>query len=95
MCSRTDATLWLDLSWFASAAALCINVGSFSDPHEAQGLSHLLEHSKFNNSSHNHYTESGLSNTVLVLSFFRYHLRKNYRQLDVPVILRELMLPDG
>lgn len=30
-----------------SAAALCVNVGSFSDPHEAQGLSHLLEHMLF------------------------------------------------
>ncbi|EUB61747.1 Nardilysin [Echinococcus granulosus] len=27
-----------------SAAALCINVGYFSDPMEAQGLSHFLEH---------------------------------------------------
>ncbi|GAA50589.1 nardilysin [Clonorchis sinensis] len=30
-----------------SAAALCIQVGSFSDPPEAQGLSHFLEHMVF------------------------------------------------
>ncbi|KAH9277632.1 Nardilysin [Echinococcus granulosus] len=30
-----------------SAAALCINVGYFSDPMEAQGLSHFLEHMAF------------------------------------------------
>ncbi|CAI2731637.1 unnamed protein product [Schistosoma spindalis] len=30
-----------------SAAALCIKVGSFSDPVEAQGLSHFLEHMVF------------------------------------------------
>nr|CAH8862054.1 unnamed protein product [Trichobilharzia regenti] len=30
-----------------SAAALCIRVGSFSDPPEAQGLSHFLEHMVF------------------------------------------------
>ncbi|TNN08084.1 Nardilysin isoform 2 [Schistosoma japonicum] len=30
-----------------SAAALCIKVGSFSDPLEAQGLSHFLEHMVF------------------------------------------------
>ncbi|CAH8600417.1 unnamed protein product [Schistosoma bovis] len=37
-----------------SAAALCINVGSFSDPHEAQGLSHLLEHMLFHGDIINH-----------------------------------------
>ncbi|KAF5405885.1 hypothetical protein PHET_00587 [Paragonimus heterotremus] len=30
-----------------SAAALCINSGGFSDPEEAQGLSHFLEHMLF------------------------------------------------
>ncbi|BHF83073.1 Nrd1 complex RNA-binding subunit [Sparganum proliferum] len=30
-----------------SAAALCINVGSFADPREAQGLAHFLEHMVF------------------------------------------------
>ncbi|CAH8534824.1 unnamed protein product [Schistosoma turkestanicum] len=30
-----------------SAAALCVRVGSFSDPVEAQGLSHFLEHMVF------------------------------------------------
>ena len=28
-----------------SAAALCIGVGSFSDPDDVQGLAHFLEHS--------------------------------------------------
>lgn len=28
-----------------SAASLCVHVGSFSDPPEAQGLAHFLEHS--------------------------------------------------
>ncbi len=28
-----------------AAAALCVHVGSFSDPKEAQGLAHFLEHS--------------------------------------------------
>lgn len=32
-------------SLFQSAAALCVHVGSFSDPIEAQGLAHFLEHS--------------------------------------------------
>lgn len=30
-----------------SAAALCIGVGSFSDPAEVPGLAHFLEHSMF------------------------------------------------
>ncbi|VDD81183.1 unnamed protein product [Mesocestoides corti] len=30
-----------------AAAALCVNVGSFSDPLEAQGLAHFLEHMVF------------------------------------------------
>ena len=34
---------------FQSAAALCIGVGSFSDPHEIPGLAHFLEHSKYYN----------------------------------------------
>lgn len=29
-----------------SAAALCVGVGSFSDPKDVQGLAHFLEHSK-------------------------------------------------
>lgn len=28
-----------------SAAALCVGVGSFSDPKDVQGLAHFLEHS--------------------------------------------------
>ncbi|CAH8569236.1 unnamed protein product [Heterobilharzia americana] len=36
-----------------SAAALCIRVGSFSDPYEAQGLSHLLEYMLFHGDSPN------------------------------------------
>lgn len=28
----------------AAAVALCVNVGSFQDPREIQGMSHLLEH---------------------------------------------------
>ena len=28
-----------------SAAALCVGVGSFSDPKDLQGLAHFLEHS--------------------------------------------------
>lgn len=31
---------------FQSAAALCIGVGSFSDPDDIPGLAHFLEHSK-------------------------------------------------
>jgi len=30
-----------------AAAALCISVGSFSDPDELPGLAHFLEHSEF------------------------------------------------
>lgn len=30
-----------------SAAALCISVGSFSDPADLPGLAHFLEHSAF------------------------------------------------
>ena len=30
-----------------AAASLCVNVGSFDDPIEAQGLAHLLEHMIF------------------------------------------------
>ena len=33
-----------------SAAALCVGVGSFSDPKDVQGLAHFLEHSKYCNS---------------------------------------------
>ena len=29
-----------------AAAALCINVGSFSDPDDLPGLAHFLEHSE-------------------------------------------------
>ena len=32
-----------------SAAALCVGVGSFSDPKDVQGLAHFLEHSKYYN----------------------------------------------
>lgn len=31
---------------FQAAAALCISVGSFSDPDELPGLAHFLEHSE-------------------------------------------------
>ena len=30
-----------------SAAALCIGVGSFSDPDDIPGFAHFLEHSKY------------------------------------------------
>ncbi|KAK9128212.1 hypothetical protein Syun_017009 [Stephania yunnanensis] len=30
-----------------AAAAMCVGMGSFSDPAEAQGLSHFLEHMLF------------------------------------------------
>lgn len=30
-----------------AAAAMCVGIGSFSDPHEAQGLAHFLEHMLF------------------------------------------------
>ncbi|KAH8858007.1 Nardilysin [Schistosoma japonicum] len=42
MCTET-----LTNNFKKSAAALCIKVGSFSDPLEAQGLSHFLEHMVF------------------------------------------------
>jgi len=32
-----------------SAAALCVGVGSFSDPKDVQGLAHFLEHSNYSN----------------------------------------------
>ena len=32
--------------FFQSAAALCIGIGSFSDPDHVAGLAHFLEHSK-------------------------------------------------
>lgn len=32
---------------FQAAAALCVKVGSFSDPKELPGLAHLLEHMVF------------------------------------------------
>ena len=32
---------------FQSAAALCIGVGSFSDPEDIPGFAHFLEHSKY------------------------------------------------
>lgn len=34
-----------------AAAALCVGVGSFSDPDELPGLAHLVEHSKFTHPS--------------------------------------------
>lgn len=30
-----------------AACGLCVNVGSFSDPPDISGLTHLLEHSEF------------------------------------------------
>ena len=40
--------IWFDLISlpFQSAAALCVGVGSFSDPDDVPGLAHFLEHSK-------------------------------------------------
>lgn len=32
--------------YFQAAAALCISVGSFSDPEDLPGLAHFLEHSE-------------------------------------------------
>ena len=42
-CNLTFICIYLS---FQSAAALCIGVGSFSDPDDIPGLAHFLEHSK-------------------------------------------------
>ena len=33
--------------YFQAALGLCVNVGSFSDPWEIQGIAHFLEHMVF------------------------------------------------
>ena len=43
-CSNDEVTLPVCLS--QSAAALCVGVGSFSDPDHLPGLAHFLEHSE-------------------------------------------------
>lgn len=35
-----------------AAAALCVGVGSFSDPDDLPGLAHFLEHSELNKAEH-------------------------------------------
>jgi nardilysin len=65
-----------------AAAAMCVGVGSFSDPPDAQGLAHFLEHMLFMGSSkfpdENEYDtflskHGGGSNAFTETEFTCYH----------------------
>ncbi|KAJ7533128.1 hypothetical protein O6H91_13G034400 [Diphasiastrum complanatum] len=73
-----------------AAAALCVGVGSFSDPRDAQGLAHFLEHMLFMGSSkfpdENEYDNflskhGGSSNAFTETEFTCYHFDVSSRFL--------------
>ncbi|CAA6669259.1 unnamed protein product [Spirodela intermedia] len=73
-----------------AAAAMCVGMGSFSDPHKAQGLAHFLEHMLFMGSSEypdeNEYDSylskhGGSSNAYTELEYTCYHFEVNREYL--------------
>ncbi|CAM6083277.1 unnamed protein product [Calypogeia fissa] len=73
-----------------AAAAMCVGVGSFSDPQDAQGLAHFLEHMLFMGSSkfpdENEYDfflskHGGGSNAFTDTEYTCYHFDVNHNHL--------------
>ncbi|RWR80472.1 nardilysin-like protein isoform X1 [Cinnamomum micranthum f. kanehirae] len=74
-----------------AAAAMCVGMGSFSDPSEAQGLAHFLEHMLFMGSSkfpdENEYDSylskhGGSSNAYTEAEYTCYHFEVNREFLE-------------
>lgn len=42
MCLQDNIKCWFILFSYQAAAAMCVRMGSFSDPPNAQGLAHFL-----------------------------------------------------
>ncbi|XP_024542665.1 nardilysin-like isoform X1 [Selaginella moellendorffii] len=73
-----------------AAAAMCVSVGSFSDPKDAEGLAHFLEHMLFMGSSkfpdENEYAgflaeHGGSSNAFTEMEYTCYHFDVNHMYL--------------
>ncbi|XP_020689577.1 nardilysin-like isoform X1 [Dendrobium catenatum] len=73
-----------------AAAAMCVAMGSFSDPYKAQGLAHFLEHMLFMGSSEfpdeNEYDSylsqhGGSSNAYTEAEYTCYHFEVNHEYL--------------
>ena len=71
--------------------SLAVNVGSFNDPKERQGMAHLLEHMIFMGSKtyqgqdeySNHISESGgFTNAYTQLEWTNFHFDINYSGLE-------------
>jgi predicted Zn-dependent peptidase len=67
--------------YFKAAAALCVSVGSFSDPKHVPGMAHFLEHMVFMGSE-KFPDENDFNSFITVIHPYRHHIYVTIKLLE-------------